>query len=438
MDPSDVMPLLGEFYPNATEVEMSELADVAIVNCPELTKGEETGFEFVHKSFAEYLVAEQMAHSIERAIFKAPQFGSDEHTWRMTDDEAAAELAPVIGIRLITQEVQEMLEPMLGCLVPFLKGDRVDQVVSGETRKDGLGRIIERFQILFKELLQGRSLDTIDRGTKGRLLINSPLEAYANQCAGYLIIGTAARRQLASIHGNSKTTSPMFSAVPYEGAFWQCLCLLHAGGLTIDRNLAERLTNGLTVQDIGGGKGLDDRSLPIRPALLAGIHGYEASITKSFIKYAEEVALLSFRTNFLMLILYYLKAEVSHGLRFRFELSVPEELSGRAIWMGRGSDSFPDVMRQAGLLEDSMLDTNRPEVQRWREIEHRLARAKNPQMALDMIGEILHEMARRPISRQDEYTVLLISELFPVVVDGSSSKHGFLNKLRDTFDKFHK
>ena len=56
---------------SATEVELADLADVAIVNQPELTKGEEGGFEFVHKSFSEYFVAEKFARAIEKVSFKS-------------------------------------------------------------------------------------------------------------------------------------------------------------------------------------------------------------------------------------------------------------------------------------------------------------------------------------------------------------------------------
>ena len=83
MDPFEVMPILKRFYPNENEQDLAELAEVAVVNSPELTKGEETGFEFVHKSFAEFLVGERFADLVEKVAFKAPEYGSDELTWRM-------------------------------------------------------------------------------------------------------------------------------------------------------------------------------------------------------------------------------------------------------------------------------------------------------------------------------------------------------------------
>ena len=58
LDPADVTQLIAKVDAKAGENDLAELADTAVLNSPELKKGEETGFEFVHKSFSEYLVAE--------------------------------------------------------------------------------------------------------------------------------------------------------------------------------------------------------------------------------------------------------------------------------------------------------------------------------------------------------------------------------------------
>jgi hypothetical protein len=288
--------------------------------------------------------------------------------------------------------------------------------------------------MLYAELLQGRSLDTINRHTRNRLLIKSPLEAYANQCAGYLIIGTAAARQLAAINGDTGEARVAFSAVPYEGAFWQCLCLLYAGGLTIDRKLAQRLTAGLTVKDAGGGKGLDDRSIPIRPALLARIPGYEPVITKSFAEFVEMVTLLQFRSNIILVLLSYLTGELLHGRPFRVDLYSPGEFWGREIFHRRGLRSLPDVMREAGLIEETIIETHHPEVERWREMEHRIARAKDPRMALDAIRTILGDMVRSPMNKQEEYTARMLFEIFKSLFE----RAGYEHEMRRRPDKVHK
>ncbi|MDB5711534.1 MAG: hypothetical protein JWL96_3604, partial [Sphingomonas bacterium] len=78
LDVSEGLPILRSIYPGATESDLSELADVTIVNQPELTKGEETGFEFVHKSFSEYFAAETIANKIEEVCFKVVEWGAEE------------------------------------------------------------------------------------------------------------------------------------------------------------------------------------------------------------------------------------------------------------------------------------------------------------------------------------------------------------------------
>lgn len=188
MDPFEVMPLLKRFYPDKNEQDLAELAEVAVVNSPELTKGEETGFEFVHKSFAEFLVGERFADLVEKVAFKAPEYGSDDLTWRMSEQDAARELAPMFGIRLIPEEVQEMFEPMLGCFAPFSKGERVDEVVAAPERKEGLTRIVERFEFIFADFLRGASLETVAKIASASSRVRSSLEAHANYCAGVMLL----------------------------------------------------------------------------------------------------------------------------------------------------------------------------------------------------------------------------------------------------------
>ncbi|MFH1738036.1 MAG: NACHT domain-containing protein [bacterium] len=429
MDPPDVMPILSKFYPDASEVDMSELADVAVVNCPELAKGEETGFEFVHKSFAEYLVAERMALTIERVVFKAPEFGTDEKTWRMTEDEAAAELAPVIGPRLITEEVQEMLEPMLGCLEPFLKGERVDQIVTGIVRKGGLSRIIDRFEDLLKELLQGKSLEIVNRETQNSTLINSPLEAYAHQCACYLIIGTAAARQLASSEPGKHRSERQFCAAPFNGAFWQCLCLLHAGGLNIDHKLAIRIMRGLTVHKEGVDD-LDDRSNPIRLAQLTKISGYNPILQKALSDFARWMSFNQLRTNLLFLFL-----SATSG---RYRSPKDTDLEHGRVWERAFQTHSPfgnliEAMHVCGLVDESELRPRDVERPLWHEIEHSLAQGRDP---MEIAGYALRNMMKSPHSREEEYTARFLAELFHDGFRGGHIDPSFRERFVELIGRF--
>jgi hypothetical protein len=305
MDPAEVVPLLSKFFPTYNEADFAELAEVAIVSSPELTKGEETGFEFVHKSFSEFLVAERLAEYVERIAFKANDYKGDL-AWQMSDDEAVGELASVTGLRLVTEEVQEMLEPMLGCLVPFLAGNKVDEVVSGDNRRDGLSRIVERWEMLYDSYLRGVSIDVINNRTRGNPLISSPFEAYSNYCAGLLIIGTASARQLSAFKSNAnQSKETYFNAEPFPGALWRCMSLLHAGGMAFDEKVAHRLFRQISVSQQDGKMPLADTDMPWKPALLRHAQGYKLSIeatTKELIKsFAALEAYAMFITSWLVI-----------------------------------------------------------------------------------------------------------------------------------------
>ena len=277
LDPSDVMRLLPQIDGIASKSDLTELADTAILNAPELKKGEDTGFEFVHKSFAEYLVAEHLADLVERVTFQVQDYGTDEMTWRMSSQEAASQLAPAIGIRPITEEVQDMLEPMLGGLADFLKGSHVAELVQQPRRLGGLNRIVERFEALLEALLQGEAVDTVNLSTKNKPLVRSPFEAFANYCLGLLIIGCSAARQVGK---SADGQSTFFQAEQTRGAFWRCLSILQAGGITIDKALADRILSGLTVRNNTiKDNSVGDLTLPFKLGELARIDGYIPYLT---------------------------------------------------------------------------------------------------------------------------------------------------------------
>jgi hypothetical protein len=304
MDPSDVMPLLQRFYPDKTEQDLAELAEVAVVNSPELTKGEQTGFEFVHKSFAEFLVAEEFAELVEKVAFKSPDYGSDEPTWRMSEQEAARELAPVLAIRPIPEEVQEMFEPMLGSFARFAKGERVDDVVTAESREAGLAQIVDRFEMLYADFLRGGSLDTVAKVTTITPLIKNALEAYTNYLAGLLIIGTAGTRQLRPFSGKGRPQR-RFAGEPFRGAFWRGLCLLAAGGVVLDDPLSGRLLDGIELPDGDESNTIRDTDSPLKLGFLVRAQGYKpafARILNDSLRYSAELELQLLLTQIVMLV----------------------------------------------------------------------------------------------------------------------------------------
>jgi hypothetical protein len=312
MDPAEVMPLLGRYFKNATDAELAELADVAVVNSPELSKGEETGFEFVHKSFSEYLVAEKMAYSLELAIFRAAAFGTEQLTWRMSDEEAIRELSPYLGIRLLTEEVQEMLEPMLGSFGPFLKGGKVSEVVAGKVRQTGLLQIVERLEGLVSHCVSGEGFDTVISTVGKRQVLQNPLETFANYAAGLVLVGVAAVRQLAAATP-AAAERRRFNCNPMDGAFWRWTCILHAGGVVMDKNLADRLYDGMSV---GGsdGRWVEDRTSPLRSGWMTSIHGYRSNTSQVVAELHSAIDYLQFVN--LVLVAYLFTDDRLHGVRF--------------------------------------------------------------------------------------------------------------------------
>lgn len=420
MDPTEVMPLLAKYFKDSSDAELSELADVAVVNSPELSKGEETGFEFVHKSFSEYLVAERMAYSLELAIFRAAEFGTEELTWRMSEEDTTRELSPYLGIRLVTEEVQEMLEPMLGSFAPFLKGGRVSEVVSGPVRRSGLLLVIERLESLFKQCFSGESFHTVLSTVRKKQLTQNPLEIFSNYCAGVVLIGTAAVRQLQAIDPKDKKPK-LFDGNPVEGAFWRWASILSAGGLQLDRKLASRLYVGMTVQGRDG-RILDDRASPLKLGWLSDMDGYRSSNS-------ELVSELSTSVDYLQVFLVIMAAYLQPGRgepvnerepRFALERMVDYILH----------DSMDEIhFRNLESFVDSGILYERLDPHRRMRFDHILFSLREGARPKEVIGKIEHLFDLRT-SRRDFSRSGPMREMLEILLEKNPSA---LDRLSDLF-----
>lgn len=349
MDPGEVLPILEGLIPNQTEAELSELADVAVVNSPEITKGEQTGFEFVHKSFAEYLAAEHIAITVERVTFEAPEYGSDQVTWRMTETEAAAEMAKCVATRLVTAEVQEMLEPMLGDFDGFSRG-----LSAREQRMGGLLRIIRRFESLLHQFLRGRFGRLIEDSISGRPHTRNLFEASANFAAGLVFLGGAASRQL---NGGTEHHPRPFILQPFDGAFWRLVCLLHTGGIHVDSHVAERLFNGCAItaeQDESSAPSqVSDMDNPIKTGLFGSLPGFQANLEGAARIHIGQVRDMLVALQLATLALAALSpelAEPSHGPDMRYFLD--SVFHGRHPYRRDPALFLPRVLQEAGLLSE--------------------------------------------------------------------------------------
>nr|WP_239523989.1 NACHT domain-containing protein [Geodermatophilus normandii] len=282
MEPRDVIPILGSYFADANESDLSELADIAIVNAPELARGEETGFEFVHKSFSEFLVAEHVAEIVERICFKAREYGVADETWRMGELDASKMLADAVGFRLLTAEVQDMLEPMLGSLDHFMGRARVDEQVEREVMQAGSQKVLTRMSDLYKLAITGYPLPHIAEVARNWSSARSPLEAYANYCAGIVVLGTAAARRLTA----STTQATHFALEPAPGYTLRLLSIFAAGDLQVDPNLAQRLYEGSSMRlqrlEEGRHEALRDADLTHATHYLRSLDGFEPVVAQSF------------------------------------------------------------------------------------------------------------------------------------------------------------
>jgi len=272
LDVSEVVPLLEAEGDGSNAMDPAQVAELAVLNAPELSKGEETGFEFVHKSFSEFLIAEVIAERVERAAFEVQEFGSDEPAWRMSDDEAAGLLASIFAQRLLPAEVQEMLEPMLGGVLIFRKGRRVEDRVPAVERLPRLDAIIKRCEALYRKGLTGIDFPQLERALAEVLAKPTPIEGLANYVAGLALVGTAAAAQ-ATRDGRS---ARWFDGEQRSGCMWRFLSICHAGGVTLDESLSRRLTKAMSVGN--SDTRLADTGIPWRLTHLHGLDGFDVII----------------------------------------------------------------------------------------------------------------------------------------------------------------
>lgn len=294
LDVSEGLPILKSILPGATDADLAELADVTIVNQPELTKGDETGFEFVHKSFSEYFAAEQIATGIERVCFQSEQWGVDEKTWQMSVPEASKLLSSQFAIRLLTSEVQEMLEPMLGDFGTFVSDNHRAQEPDSEFLTANIQRKLQRFIQLAVAFAGGELLETVSAVARdNRPPINS-LEAFGNYASGLLFVaGALAGRSNKVGNSSSRQSVKLPSSV-----LMRLIHIVLSGDIQIDAVYSDR---GLRNIDL---KSTDKEVTewffpPIPPVYLRGIKGLNMPLSNAISSLQAELVAQQLENLFL-------------------------------------------------------------------------------------------------------------------------------------------
>lgn len=294
LDVSEGLPILRSILPEATEENLSELAEVTIVNQPELTKGEETGFEFVHKSFSEYFAAEMICTKIEEVCFRVAQWGGDGETWRMSAKEATGSLAGVFAIRLLTAEVQEMLEPMLDDFLAFLKGPsaRPAPKAIASNRKTKLLRL----EMLLQDFGGGGLLRDVVGATHSSRVSISELESFGNYASALLFIAVALARRQNAHSGESACRVQIAPAT-----LIRLLHIVLAGEVQIDLSYANR---GLRLIDARR-PGVEKAEVffpPLAPSLLADVLGLESPLEEAIVALDSRLSMLEIENLLLNLV----------------------------------------------------------------------------------------------------------------------------------------
>lgn len=294
LDVTEGLPILRSILPGATESDLSELADVTIVNQPELTKGEETGFEFVHKSFSEYFAAETIATRIEEACFKVAEWGGTGTSWRMSVKEATSALSDSFSMRLLTAEVQEMLEPMLDNFQVFLSD--VDQT-DGADRADltqSLLTKLERIEELLQAFSAGGLLREVADGSHQRRATTSDLEIFANYVSGLLFVAVALARRL-KVHA-AQVNRPVRLA---SATLLRTLHIVLAGDIVIDWTYARRGLSQLDVRQADKER-TEVGYPPIAPNLLSEVRGLSTHLEEALLSLDSQVTVLELENIILM------------------------------------------------------------------------------------------------------------------------------------------
>jgi hypothetical protein len=402
LDVSDVTPLIDSLKATHDELDSSQLAEVAVLNAPELSKGEETGFEFVHKSFSEFLAAESIAERVERASFLVEEFGSDTPAWRMSSTEASSALAEVLAIRLLPEEIQEMLEPMLGAVLKFREGNGVEDRVPPEDRYEGLNAVLRRCEELYATALSCTdgfgSLEDVVKEAPG---VANTLEGFANYLVGLALIGCAAAEQV-----ESEGSDCRFKAEPEPGAIWRFLALAQAGGISLDDRLGSRLFSRMSARR-GGDEELTDISVPWKLHVLDGMDGYRSEISR--------VAERALEANRLATQLVMLLALVLRGDKLGNPFQATKRISSRQrqyLWdqlrhERYGADAAEELTFLLGRLgavsprtADSWLRRSRYLDRDWAEaFRHSMSASFDPDISKveprRILGHMLAEMPRR-------------------------------------------
>jgi hypothetical protein len=253
--------------------------------------------------------------------------------WHQSTEDAAKVLLGRFGPRLLPVEVEDMLRPMLGGFKYFSRGETVGELPDRQLIANGLQRVLERMQELYRLVLDGKLLAQFDESYRKVQVGRGPLEVGANFAASIVLVGSAAADRLRQMSNGE--SHAMFELEPVDGGMWRWLFLMSSGGVQVDEGLARRMFKGVAVMPKGTISACRDFGLPIQLGLLSGIEGYESSLAQEVKAARDAVFAIAARAAVLCVLL---------GAKGR--QAGPSE-SGEALAASSDSVSHNDRMRSA-------------------------------------------------------------------------------------------
>lgn len=120
----EVEPILRKYDLVDNDICSGQSAETAVLTIPEFKKGEDKDgagvFEFIHKSFSEYLVAEVISDAMED-IQHVVSNRSGEMTYNLDKKATIYKLSELLCIREISKEILDYLKSMIGSYDEFIK-----------------------------------------------------------------------------------------------------------------------------------------------------------------------------------------------------------------------------------------------------------------------------------------------------------------------------
>ncbi|MDB5712257.1 MAG: hypothetical protein JWL96_4327, partial [Sphingomonas bacterium] len=201
----------------------------------------------------------------------------EEKTWRMSVKDATSALASLFAIRLLTEEVQEMLAPMMDDFELFLRepGDTSQPDPAALTRN--LETKLERFEGLLQQFAAGGLLRDVAAAAQQRRTSANELESFGNYASALLFISVALVLRI-DVHDREQRRSVRIAAP----VLIRLLHIVLAGEIAIDWPYSMRALNRIDARRPDHDR-IELSFPPLAPNLLENVRGLESHLEEAIV-----------------------------------------------------------------------------------------------------------------------------------------------------------